>query len=330
MSSISVPLWLRRGSVLPSPPLRLGTSLVILPVMRTVKDSAGKEEKSTTGRSKGRPAPAAKSRTVRARPRAKRPKAPLPLAGEDPAGSLSEAQPARAVPKLSLESRPPKPAHEIGLPRSYEENHLLLLARDPQTLFAAWDMSPVTGESLRARLGRRAFAVSTLTLRLTRAGAKTHEVYVDRNSRSRYLKVDGGASFIAEIGFTTPSGRFEPVAHSAPCLVPVGGSVPPPPSKAGRRAVLSYRSAHRSADQPAVRRKQSLAIAPAAGSPIDGVSLPSVPVGAPLGARPEFSVRPVFADLPALPTSAFAAPNPPASRLGAAPVLGGASDLYRR
>ena len=129
------------------------------------------------------------------------------------------------------------------LPSSYGESHLLLLVRDPQTLFAAWDMAPSTIEALKARLGRRGFAVSTLTLRLTRAGGGASVLHVGKKARSRYLKIDGGPSFIAEIGFTTPAGRFELVARSAPCFVPMGPIARAEAIEAGRRAVVGYREA---------------------------------------------------------------------------------------
>lgn len=141
--------------------------------------------------------------------------------------------------KPQVARRLPRPP----LPSSYGESHLLLLARDPQTLFAAWDMAPSSVDAIRNRIGKRAFEVSTLTLRLTRAGGPTSVVHVSRKSRSRYLKIEGGPSFMAEIGFTTPAGRFELLSRSAPCFTPMGAP--------GRHAllggatptILSYREA---------------------------------------------------------------------------------------
>jgi len=183
------------------------------------------------------------------------------------------------------------------LPASYGESRLLLLVRDPQTLFVSWDIAPSTIEAMKARLGRRGFAVSTLTLRLTRAGGTASVMHVSKRARSRYLKIDGGPSYMAEIGFTTPAGRFELVARSAPCFVPMGPLARAEAFEAGRRAVLGYREAI------AVARRGGMAPNPRSG-PRSGAT------------RSRGNA------------SAAGAASPTA---GQAPrVLGGASDLYRR
>lgn len=192
-------------------------------------------------------------------------------------------------PKPKARKAAPRPT----LPVSYGESHLLLLVRDPQTLFAAWDMEPSAVNALKARLGSRAFAVSTLTLRLTRAGGSTSVFHVGRKARSRYVKVDGGPSFIAEIGFTPPSGRFELMARSAPCFVPMGPRAHQELRGPERRSVLGYRAAR------ALARR--------------GLT-PSPPGGT--GRRRSDQSQGVVAGSPS---------DPSASR-----VLGGASDLYRR
>ena len=101
--------------------------------------------------------------------------------------------------KFRTELPVPKPRPLPTLPSSYGESHLLLLVRDPQTLFAAWDIAPSTIEALKSRLGRRGFAVSTLTLRLTRAGGHASVLHVSKRARSRYLKIDGGPERIVTL-----------------------------------------------------------------------------------------------------------------------------------
>jgi len=199
----------------------------------------------------------------------------------------------------SVETAPAKAPARPTLPATYGESHVLLLVRDPQTLFAAWDIAPSTTEALKARLGRRGFAVSNLTLRLTRAGAGATTFHLGKKARSRYLKIDGGPSFIAEVGFTTPAGRFELVARSAPCFVPMGPLARQEAKDAGRRAVLGYREAI------AVARRGGVSRNPRPGSG----SGPGV-------ARARINPPAEGAASPA----AVAGPR----------VLGGASDLYRR
>jgi hypothetical protein len=211
-----------------------------------------------------------------------------------------------------LHQPPPLPT----LPSSYGESHLLLLVRDPQTLFAAWDVSPTTTAALKARLGARGFAVSNLTLRLTRAGGGATTYELAKKIRSRYLKIDGGPSYIAEIGITPPSGRFELIARSSPCFVPLGASARQD-WPGTRRAVLGYREAG------ALARQGLEPVSP------DGTSRPgSVVASFPATATPGPALASSAAPSPA--ALGAAGPKPAFSGAAASRVLGGASDLYRR
>ena len=194
---------------------------------------------------------------------------------------------------VSGEAPPAKSPPRPTLPLSYGESHLLLLPRDPQTLFAAWDVSASTIASLKERIGGRALAVSTFTLRLVRENGAATVFHLAKKHRSRYLKIDGPSpSFVAEVGFTTPAGRFELIARSAACSVPGGSTPRPDPAAFGRRTVIGYREA-----RSLVRR---------------GLAAPAS------GARGRVRAQ-------ALLTTAAAAAAVAAPR-----VLGGASDLYRR
>lgn len=231
------------------------------------------------------------SRT-RARVARKSESAELARARDQAEPSLSIAQAQVVASKFAgpetLPTRKPRPS----LPSTYGESRLLLLLRDPHTLFAAWDMSREAVEGLKARIGRRGFAVSTLTLRMTPFGGPSQDLHLGKRTRSRYLRIEGGPSFIAEIGFTTPSGRFEFVARSAPCFVPPGVNRGDQRETSGPR-VLSYRDAITHG-----RR---------------GVALSST-------GRP----RPPYGSV------SRSAPNPPSPPPVTVRVLGGASDLYRR
>lgn len=251
----------------------------------TVKKASAKR----AGKPATRPKASAKKAGSPRRPRAAR-KSVAPAEA-----SISQAQSNVVASKFRTDAPLHQPAPLPTLPSSYGESHLLLLVRDPQTLFAAWDVSPSTTEALKARLGARGFAVSNLTLRLTRAGGAATTYELAKKIRSRYLKIDGGPSYIAEIGITSPSGRFELIARSAPCFVPLGTSAHQDWPGASRRAVLGYREARKLA-------QRGLVPVNADGTPRQrsaASSKPAVTRAAPLGA---------------------AAPR----------VLGGASDLYRR
>lgn len=216
-------------------------------VSGTAKRTSAGRVKKTSVKKTTAPRAASKARAPR-RTASARPKKAAPAALSEPVVPPQFAQPpmedaqsqVTASKFASVETAAPKV--RPTLPASYGESRLLLLARDPQTLFAAWDMAPSTVEALKARLGRRGFAVSTLTLRLTRAGGGSSVTHVGKKARSRYLKIEGGPSFVAEIGFTTPAGRFELVARSAPCFVPMGPLARQEAVEAERRAV-GYREA---------------------------------------------------------------------------------------
>lgn len=262
------------------------------PKKRAAVKKAASKSASPKARAPRRSAPPARPRAEPAEPTHVEPVSPSP----DSSASAADAQSQVVASKFAtVETPPAKPPVRPTLPASYGESHLLLLVRDPQTLFAAWDMAPSTVDALKARLGRRGFAVSTLTLRLTRAGGGTSVLHVGKKTRSRYLKIDGGPSFVAEIGFTTPAGRFELVARSAPCFVPMGPLARQESLEAGRRAVLGYREAI------AVARRGGLSRNPGPGQ---GAARARVNPSAEGGASPA------------------AVPGPR--------VLGGASDLYRR
>lgn len=265
--------------------------------MAKVKSESGTVKKAsakrTTKLAVKRKAPARKA-TVARRTRASRAIAPPTEA------SISEAQSNVVASKFRTEGQPLSPAPLPTLPSSYGESHLLLLVRDPQTLFAAWDVSPSTVDAIKARIGARGYAVSNLTLRLTRAGGGATTFHLGKKVRTRYLKIDGGPSYIAEIGITPASGRFELIARSVPCFVPQGASAHQDWPGTRRRVVLGYREARALAQQGLVPvspdgtpRKRT---APSSSSGASGGGAVAM---APAGA---------------------AAPR----------VLGGASDLYRR
>lgn len=160
------------------------------------------------------------------------------------------------------EERAPRPVlrFETG------ESRLQLLPRDPETLHVWWDLAPGLVEELKSRIGTRAFAVSTLTLRLVRDGGSVAVFHLGRRARSRYLTIGQGGSFTAEIGFTTPAGRFELVARSAPCFVPLG---PARAALAGSKARVlgSYREGRALARRQAAQAEDHADAPHAAPSP---------------------------------------------------------------
>jgi len=105
--------------------------------------------------------------------------------------------------------------HALGatppLPHAYADDRVVLLTRDPHTLFAYWDLAPGAPEPAGAAAARLVLRVHDLTL-LDFADARPlhhHDLEVDRPVGSRYVPLEGGAgTYRAEIGWRWSDGRF--------------------------------------------------------------------------------------------------------------------------
>jgi len=113
-------------------------------------------------------------------------------------------------------------------PDTYGVNRVRLLVKDPEWIFAHWDVDSSVLKSLRTDLGERALALSRLTLRLsdTVAGGST-VILLPKSARNFYIRADGAArSYEAEIGITLPSGEFRTLASSNTVRTPRVGRSP--------------------------------------------------------------------------------------------------------
>ena len=129
---------------------------------------------------------------------------------------------ARHTPKRLFETE------RFVFPESYGVNRVRLLVKDPEWLFAYWDVDPGVLSSLRKDLGERALALSRLTLRLsdTVEGGFT-VILLPKAARSFYIRADGAArSYQAELGLTLPSGEFRALAASNTVGTPRVGPAP--------------------------------------------------------------------------------------------------------
>ena len=178
------------------------------------------------------PAPrpdAAPRRERKPRPRAEAPLDEQPVTGLTDEEQIESAkyQPRRAKPRVFEEER-------FLFPQSYGVNRLRLLVKDPEWLFAHWDVDPKSLEALRAELGNRASALSQLTLRVfedKRGGASTF--LLPQDARTWYVPMrTTGRAYRAEVGVILPTGEFRPLARSNSVATPrVGRSA----QKAKRR-----------------------------------------------------------------------------------------------
>jgi hypothetical protein len=107
-------------------------------------------------------------------------------------------------------------------PTSYGVDKVRLLIKDPEWLFAHWDVNPHSFEALRQVHGERVVALARLTLRvhdpLSGGGSV---VLLPIGARSWYVRADEARrSYRAELGVTLPSGAFHRLAESNTVVMP--------------------------------------------------------------------------------------------------------------
>ena len=125
-------------------------------------------------------------------------------------------------------------------PESYGQNRIRLLVRDPEWIFAYWDVKPQALEEFAKSLGERALALSRLTLRVVDpVSGGSSDILLPAGARWWYVKTDAARrTYRAELGVTLPSGHFRKLAESNTVVTPRVG---PSPESAQRR--MSYRAA---------------------------------------------------------------------------------------
>jgi hypothetical protein len=155
-----------------------------------------------------------------------------------PETGLSEEDAIRSA-KYTPRDLPPRLFEEerFLFPETYGLNRVRLLVRDPEWLFAYWDVSPAAMKELARSLGERTLAVSRLTLRITDpVSGGSSDVLLPAGARWWYVRADSTPrSYKAELGLTLPSGEYRRISESNTVVTPRVG---PSPRRATRR--MSY------------------------------------------------------------------------------------------
>ena len=204
-------------------------------------------------------------------------------------------------------------------PESYGQSRVRLLIKDPEWLFAFWDMDPRSLDELRARYGERVVALARVSLRVSDpAQGGSQLILIPAGARSWYVRTDAQRrAYRAELGMTLPSGEFRQLAVSNTVIVPRRG-----PSSEVARTRLSWRQA---ATLP-LASPQAAAAHEAASVAASGPWQPAEPLSAP--ERPPSPMREEGGSESRLGgASDTFGPGAPAGE-GEAP--GGASDAYNR
>jgi hypothetical protein len=117
-------------------------------------------------------------------------------------------------------------------PDTYGIDRVRLLVKDPEWLFAYWDLSSRAVDSLRRELGERGMALARLTLRITDPGyGGTSVILLPYGARAWYVRADKATrSYRAMLGWTLPSGQFRTLAESNVVSTPRVGPSPDPVS----------------------------------------------------------------------------------------------------
>ncbi len=118
-------------------------------------------------------------------------------------------------------------------PETYGVDRVRLMVKDPEWLFAYWDLSSRAVESLRRELGERGMALARLTLRITDPGhGGTSVILLPYGARAWYVRADKHSrSYRAMLGWTLPSGQFRTLAESNLVTTPRVGPSPDPASR---------------------------------------------------------------------------------------------------
>jgi len=263
---------------------------------RAPKGGSARAKKKAAARKSGqRPQPARSGqRAKKAAPRrvTPAPRARKTVAGRAPAARLPKGAPAvapAAVPGLSEEDQIraakflprelPKRLFEeerFLFPESYGQNRIRLLVRDPEWIFAYWDVKPESLQALAKSLGERALALSRLTLRVVDpVSGGASDILLPPGARWWYVRTDAARrTYRAELGVTLPSGQFRKLAESNTVVTPRVG-----PSGERARRRMSYRDASEIAPADAAlasraERASGLTAEPWAADSVDGAAEP--------------------------------------------------------
>jgi hypothetical protein len=190
---------------------------------------------------------------------------------------LSEEDQIRAAKYLPREL--PKKVFEeerFLFPESYGVNRVRLLVRDPEWIFAYWDVSATAMKDLGRSLGERALALSRLTLRvIDPVSGGSSDILLPPGARWWYVRTDSARrTYRAELGVILPSGEFRRLAESNTVVTPRVG-----PSAERARRRMSYRDARElppaaAAAAGIAEQERGVAHAPWDAASVDGAAEP--------------------------------------------------------
>jgi Domain of unknown function (DUF4912) len=196
------------------------------------KEPRGPAARAATPRARGGAGPTARARSGRPRAAARGPATRPPVAAtglSDEEQILAAKYLPRDLPSRLFEEE------RFLFPETYHVNRVRLLVKDPDWIFAYWDVAPKALEEIGKSMGERALALARLSLRVSDPdhGGST-DILLPAGARWWYVRTDSSVrSYRAELGVILPSGEFRRLAESNRVTTPRVG---PSTSSARRRA----------------------------------------------------------------------------------------------
>jgi hypothetical protein len=115
---------------------------------------------------------------------------------------------------------------EFDFPRAYGDNRIVLLVRDPHWIFSYWELTQKKYDEVKNTLGGD-FERSKEILRVYDQSAqpwKSFDITVSYGTKNWYINVPAANStYIVDIGFLTPDGKFNAMARSNAVTTPRDG-----------------------------------------------------------------------------------------------------------
>jgi hypothetical protein len=124
-----------------------------------------------------------------------------------------------------------RPIEVVGeLPEAYGTERLYLAARDPNWLYAAWDLTSEQQQQHNAKSKDRHLIVRVYSPSIREEPA--FEAHVHPESKSWFIHVGRGRTqFVAQLGYYEPAGQWHSIATSRPALTPPESPAPALPTE---------------------------------------------------------------------------------------------------
>jgi len=112
------------------------------------------------------------------------------------------------------------------LPKSYGRDRLTVLVRDPEWIYAFWDVSENKIDEIKHIVGSKEFENAKRVLRLVSVDENgkhlegPSDIEITKTASSWYINVKPNFSYSVEVGYKTPAGKFVSAAKSNPVDAP--------------------------------------------------------------------------------------------------------------